>query len=677
MDSTLAAAPGEAGEHFSDLAVGATIGRYVIRERLGQGAMGVVYLANDPDLGREVALKMLKSSGLRDERVARVRLLREAQSLARISQHNVVGVHDVGISDGTVFIAMELVHGVTLTQWLKHQPRRWSEIIDIFVSIGTGLAAAHQAGIVHRDFKPENVLVGHDDLPKVTDFGLAHAAEAATEAPPEAPPATAPLDALEVSLTATGMLVGTPAYMSPEQFLRHPTDARSDQFSFCVALWEALYGRHPFQNDTLAALAVSVTTGDIATPTDTRGVPQWVQDCVLRGLSVAPGDRWPTMLALLAALERRSSFDASRAPRDVRALRLEAILGITFVPGFWILDWFVIPHAVWISLTLRMLCLAYGVAILVLLAQRPRWVELHVHSLAVSFSLLVAWSIALMCFLHVGYESSYYAGINLLVICVGQLYLWPLPRALLFTLGVYCFYMLPLALGYINVTDPIAALSNQFFLVSTMTVTVIAQVHRRHVESSDFDAHIERGRLEQQVLTDALTGLYNRAQFLRASAEEMERSRRYGQPLCLLVVDVDRLQVINETLGSQAGDEVLISIAARIVAAVRRQDIVSRHGGTFAVLLVNSQAGAVTVIADRIRSSICAPPVPTSVGTCNVTAKIGFTEITVETDNILEAFAQAGAMLDAAKHGGAPIQSWSARTKSSAHSKLRDTDSEG
>jgi len=204
-------------------------------------------------------------------------------------------------------------------------------------------------------------------------------------------------------------------------------------------------------------------------------------------------------------------------------------------------------------------------------------------------------------------------------------------------------------LGLITVTDPVTTISNQFFLVSTMVVTAIAQTHRRRAERNEFDAHVERGRLDHQILTDAVTGLYTRAQFLRASGEEMERSRRYGQHLCLLVIDVDGLQALNEALGDAVGDEVLIGVAARIVAAVRCHDIVSRHGGSFAVLLVDSRAEAATVIAARIRDLIGAWPITTSCGPRDVTVKLGFTELTSDMDNILEAFTQAGTVLDAAK----------------------------
>ena len=211
---------GDAADPVPPLAVGTVLGRYVILETLGAGAMGIVYGAYDPDLGRKVALKVLR--GATDEET-RARLLREAQALARLSHPNVVAIHDLGTDRGRVFLAMELIEGDTLAAWLRGRPRPQA-VIDALVSAGRGLAAAHAAGLVHRDFKPANVLVGEDGRARVTDFGLAHGDEG---------PA------------AGHGAAGTPAYMAPEQRVGGPTDARSDQYAFCATLHEALSGQRP------------------------------------------------------------------------------------------------------------------------------------------------------------------------------------------------------------------------------------------------------------------------------------------------------------------------------------------------------------------------------------------------------------------------------------------------
>ncbi|HEX5747725.1 MAG TPA: tetratricopeptide repeat protein [Archangium sp.] len=284
------------------LARGATLSRYVVQERIGSGAMGVVYAAYDPELDRQVALKLLRPEGRHVEEL-RQRLLREAQALARLSHPHVVAVHDVGMCGDGVFLALELVDGTTLADWLK-EPRPWREVLRVFVDAGRGLAAAHAAGLVHRDFKPANVLVGRDGRARVTDFGLARPITSAG-ALPEPSSAQVPVaqeDSLGL-LTRTGALLGTPAYMAPEQLEGHGVDALSDQFSFCVALYEALHGVRPFEGLSLEELGRSAREGRVKPPGRDSKVPARVRNAVLRGLRPKPADRFPSMEALLAALD--------------------------------------------------------------------------------------------------------------------------------------------------------------------------------------------------------------------------------------------------------------------------------------------------------------------------------------------------------------------------------------
>ncbi|MBZ4415628.1 tetratricopeptide repeat protein [Myxococcus sp. RHSTA-1-4] len=296
----------DAGEERAPLAQGATLARYVVLERIGRGAMGEVYAAYDPELDRQVALKLLRP-GDRHVEELRVRLLREAQALARLAHPNVVTVHDVGVCDDRVFLALELVEGTTLSEWLK-QPRSPEEVLRVFRDAGKGLAAAHAAGLVHRDFKPANVLVGQDGRARVTDFGLARPSNrwprprSPSESPPRAPGAPSPL-------TRTGALVGTPAYMAPEQQQGHGVDALSDQFSFCVALYEALHGVRPFGGGSLEELGRAAREGRVRPPEREVKVPARVRRAVLRGLRARPEERFPSMDALLAELA------PSRAPR--------------------------------------------------------------------------------------------------------------------------------------------------------------------------------------------------------------------------------------------------------------------------------------------------------------------------------------------------------------------------
>ena len=278
------------------------IGRFAVLRKLGEGGMGVVYAAHDTELDRDVAMKLLRadtgSSG-----PARARLLREARAMAKLSHPNVITIYDVGTVDEQVFIAMELVHGVTLKRWIKTRPRTWRGVIERFAEAGHGLAAAHRAGLIHRDFKPDNVLVGDDGRVRVLDFGLARPLDVDDEL--KTPPGSK-LDKSSSGerLTVTGAVMGTPAYMSPEQWRSSEIDHRSDQFSFCVTLWEALFGGRPFPGSTAHAIASAVLGGEITPPSDDHSVPAWLVRVLRRGLATRPDDRFESMDALLFVLSR-------------------------------------------------------------------------------------------------------------------------------------------------------------------------------------------------------------------------------------------------------------------------------------------------------------------------------------------------------------------------------------
>jgi tetratricopeptide (TPR) repeat protein len=298
-----------------ELPRGAVLGRYTILDRVGGGGMAVVYAAYDPELDRKVAIKLLRPgvSGTDSLSGGRGRLLREAQALARLSHPNVIAVHDVGSYADQVFVAVDLVDGVTLKQWLAARPRPFREVLAMYAQAGRGLAAAHAAGLVHRDFKPDNVIVDHDERARVLDFGLVQALGQPVDGPsgdqvraPDAPAPLTPdrLSALDVSLTQSGMLMGTPAYMSPEQLRHGRTDARTDQFSFCVALHEALYGQRPFHSATLGEQIEKMQRGEVPPPPRHGRVPRRIFEVLRRGLRVKPEERYPSMDALLAELGR-------------------------------------------------------------------------------------------------------------------------------------------------------------------------------------------------------------------------------------------------------------------------------------------------------------------------------------------------------------------------------------
>ena len=309
----------EASLRASDEAVeaGTRIGRYMVLDAIGSGGVGVVFAVYDPDLDRKVALKQLRRSKLEGQAEAvkqrQVRLRREAQALARLSHPNVVPVYEVATYDEQIYVVMEFVEGESLGSWLAKQTRSWSEILAMFVQAGQGLAAAHAADIVHRDFKPDNVRVGHDGRARVLDFGLAaplregeleHDGESLSDLLERSFESESSWSGpRETEVTREGQVMGTPAYMPPEQATGSGVDARSDQFSFCVALYEALYGRRPFSGRfddprRFRDLSRSRTLPG-KRPAD---LPTEVEEALIRGLSLVPEQRFESMDDLLAKL---------------------------------------------------------------------------------------------------------------------------------------------------------------------------------------------------------------------------------------------------------------------------------------------------------------------------------------------------------------------------------------
>lgn len=320
----------EAGE----LLAGDHVGRYIIERKVGAGGMGEVYAAHDPQLDRRVAIKVLRPSWRASDAAAR--LVREAQALAKLAHPNVVAVHDVGEADDRVFLAMQFVEGSTLGEHLARHALTPAQIVELYVAAGRGLAAAHAAGLVHRDMKPSNVLIDREGHVAVTDFGVARASDDFSHTPdPTAAPSwarqsnpslstgrgafTTGRSALSAEMTEAGAVVGTPSFMAPEQHAGRRATAKSDQFGFCVSLWIGLFGKHPFVPDDRPAVTspfeymALITEGVLVAPRGNKTptghvVPRRVIAALTRGLARDPDARWPSMTELLAELAPPVSY---------------------------------------------------------------------------------------------------------------------------------------------------------------------------------------------------------------------------------------------------------------------------------------------------------------------------------------------------------------------------------
>ena len=294
LDATLAQqAPDEGAPR--EPGVGPRLGRFTILERIGAGNMGVVFTAYDDVLDRKIAVKVLRGGG----EGASLRLLREAQAMARVAHPNVVTVHEVGTSLDQVYVAMEFIRGTTLQVWQREPGRAWPDIVDAYAQAGRGLQAAHAAGLIHRDFKPANAMIDADGRVRVLDFGLVRSQ---IELQQPLTDASASRHMMSVQLTQAGDVLGTPAYMSPEQIRGLEIGPAADQFSLCVSLYEGLYGALPFAGDSFAALFRSIQRHRLPDPPRNSKVPTWLRAVLLRGLHPVPEDRYPSIAALLRAL---------------------------------------------------------------------------------------------------------------------------------------------------------------------------------------------------------------------------------------------------------------------------------------------------------------------------------------------------------------------------------------
>lgn len=323
-----------AAELRGEFAEGSRLDRFVVLRELGRGAMGIVLAGYDPKLDRQVAIKLVHVANTSDPSFGRSLLLREAQALAKLAHPNVVGVHEVGVYQQAIYVAMEYVQGVDLQQWLAETSRSWQEVVEVFVQAGNGLLAAHRRGLVHRDFKPANVLVGDDHRVRVADFGLA--AQRGTKTA-----ANAAIDTesfLDGTIASAGALVGTPAYMAPELLDEGSATAVSDQWAFCVALYEALHHERPFRGRSIPSLFNAIRTHEVPSTGPNPEVPQWLHAMVCRGLAKNPEHRYRSLEDLIAALQTNPDAERQRRNRVgalvVLAVATTILLVLAFKAGY-------------------------------------------------------------------------------------------------------------------------------------------------------------------------------------------------------------------------------------------------------------------------------------------------------------------------------------------------------
>lgn len=352
------------------------------------------------------------------------------------------------------------------------------------------------------------------------------------------------------------------------------------------------------------------------------------------------------------------AFDTKLRLRNLVSLRVAAVLTLILVPLFWVLDWFVIPDYVVVTFLMRLACTINGAVILIVSFGVPDWTKRHVDRLSGILCGAVSWSIAVMCWLQSGYASPYYAGLNFVTIAAGIIFLWEFKTVCIFHMATYGFYIAPLLLGFLKIDDVSTTMSNQFFLIATSIITIASQrlrlnLEKREFESSEAQSHLLK-EVQELATTDWLTGLNNRRQLFALGEREIQRAQRYRRTLCAIMLDIDKFKNVNDTYGHAVGDEVIRTVAERIRANSRREDIHGRYGGEeFAMLLPETDIQeAHQKVAERIRLSFQDKPIPTAAGPLNITVSVGVAVWAPEMHSLLDLLSRADQALYAAKKRG-------------------------
>lgn len=557
------------------------IGRYEVIEELGRGAMGIVYKANDPLIERFVAIKSINLQILpeKEKDAYKARFYQEAKAAGHLNHPNIVTIHDLGESGDMAYIAMELMEGRELQAILDSGKRLLiEEVLNIATQVAAGLFYAHQRGIVHRDIKPSNIMVLGDNHVKIADFGIARMGSS-------------------LALTKTGMIIGSPLYMSPEQISSEPIDARSDIFSLGIVMYQMLTGRVPFPGDNAHSVMFGIVNEEPPKPSSLNPeVPDALDQIVSRCLAKKPDDRY------------RNADELADDLHTCHERLLHAKTGLDHSllvqTHFNRLKRLTIPGAVSPNFVAIGSFIAMGLIFAVDMTTKTR-IQMH------------------------------------------MLYIFPL-----IMISFHCERMrlVSAAVALSLMLQGIMLLSNDLSVISKLVLAILvlpSNIMIAYVSRIARTNFLEVGHLAS---FDRLTGLRNRLSFESITDMELERQKQYGGVFSFVFVDIDNLKEVNNSRGYLGGDDALKLLAGIIREHIQPSDTVARLGGDeFAILMPNTQATDCELLCKRLSASIAermkeaSLPVSTSIGYATFEqAPVSISEIFLRAENAMHVAQKSG-----------------------------------